>query len=101
MARFRLSRLAESDLLDIGLYTYRKWGVAQTDRYISELEDCCRLLADRPTLGRPCNKIRSGLRRMECGKHVVFFREEPGGVLISRILHRRMLADNQDIDDDV
>jgi plasmid stabilization system protein ParE len=44
-------------------------------------------------------EIRPGLRRMEQGKHVVFYREEPGGILISRILHQRMLPENQAIDD--
>ena len=37
---------------------------------------------------------------MEQGRHVVFYREEPGGILISRILHQRMLPEQQAIDDD-
>ena len=37
---------------------------------------------------------------MEQGKHVVFYREEPGGILISRILHHRMLPEKQAIDDE-
>jgi plasmid stabilization system protein ParE len=37
---------------------------------------------------------------MEQGKHVVFYREDPGGILISRILHQRMLPENQAIDDE-
>jgi hypothetical protein len=31
---------------------------------------------------------------------VVFYSEEQGGVLISRILHQRMLPEHQVIDDD-
>ena len=87
-------------MYNIGLYTLRTWGEAQTDRYICQLEDCCQLIADNPALGRPCDQIRPGLRRMEQGNHVVFYREEPGGILISRILHRRMLPDKQAIDDE-
>ena len=97
MARLRFSRQAEADLFDIGLYTFRTWGPEQTERYLRELEDCCQLLADRPGLGRACDEIRSGLRRMEQGKHVVFYREEPGGILVSRILHQRMLPENHDM----
>jgi plasmid stabilization system protein ParE len=37
---------------------------------------------------------------MEQGKHVVFYRVEPGGILISRILHQRMLPEKQAIDDE-
>jgi toxin ParE1/3/4 len=100
VARFRFSRRAETDLYDIGRYTLRNWGKAQTDRYIGELEDCCQLLANSPALGRLCDEIRPGLRRMEQGKHVVFYREESGGIMIARILHQRMLPDKQAVDDD-
>ncbi|MGA2712858.1 MAG: type II toxin-antitoxin system RelE/ParE family toxin [Bryobacteraceae bacterium] len=100
MAKFRLSRLADSDLMDIGAYTMRTWGEDQTLRYIDDLETCCRRLADDPASGRPCDHVRPGLRRMEQGKHVVFFRREPGGILVSRILHERMLPERRAIDDD-
>src|SRR5947209_10767369 len=50
-------------------------------------------LADDPASGRPCDYVRPGLRRIEQGKHVVFFRYHPGGILVSRILHERMLPE--------
>jgi toxin ParE1/3/4 len=100
VAGFRFSRRAEADLFNIGIYTFHTWGEAQTDRYLRQLENCCQLIADIPALGRPCDEIRPGLRRMEQGKHVVFYREDPGGILISRILHQRMLPENQDDDED-
>jgi len=100
VAKFRFSHRAEADLLNIGLYTFRTWGEIQTDRYIRQLEDWCQLLADNPALGRQCDEVRPGLRRMKQGKHVVFYRQEPGGILISRILHQSMLPENQAIDDE-
>ena len=93
MARFRLSRRAEADLLTIGEYTLRKWGKAQAIRYIDELEVCCQTLADNPASGRLCDDVRPGLHRHEHGRHVVFYRQERGGILISRILHQRMLPE--------
>ena len=92
MVAFRFSRRAETDLLSIGDYTLRTWGRRQAARYISEIE-VCRKLADNPALGRPCNDIRPGLRRFEHGKHVLFYRQEHTGILVSRILHQRMLPD--------
>jgi toxin ParE1/3/4 len=100
VARFRFSHRAEADLFNIGLYTFRTWGEIQTDRYIRQLEDCCQLLADNFALGRPCDEIRPGLRRMKQGKHVVFYRKEPDGILICRILHQSMLPEKQAIDED-
>jgi len=100
VARVRFSRLSETDLLEIALYTLRTWGEAQTDRYLCKLEECCHLLADNPALGRPCDEIRPGLRRMLEEKHVVFYRDEPGGILVCRILHQRMLPENHEMDED-
>ena len=37
---------------------------------------------------------------MERGEHVVFYREEAGDILVSRILHQRMLPDRHAIDND-
>jgi toxin ParE1/3/4 len=58
----------------------------------------CQTLADNPALGRTCDDVRSGLRRLEHGKHVVFYREERGGILVSRILHQSMLPDRHATD---
>ena len=99
MATFRFSHRAEADLWGIGDYTLRKWGKAQTVLYLKEMEICCQMLADNPALGRHSDEVRSGLRRFECGKHVVFYRQVPGGILISRILHQTMLPDRHTIDD--
>ena len=100
MAAFRFSRRAEADLLSIGAYTLRSWGTDQAVRYIDDLEACCQTLADNPALGRTCDDIRPGLRRMESGRHIVFYRHETGGILVSRILHQRMLPERHVIDDD-
>jgi hypothetical protein len=37
---------------------------------------------------------------MEQGKHVAFFRREPGGILVSRIPHERMLPGRHSFDDE-
>ncbi len=99
MAAFRFSRRAEADLLGIAKYTLRTWGEAQTARYLNELEAFCQTLADNPALGRTCDEVRPGLRRMEHGKHAVFYRQEPTGILISRILHQSMLPERHDTGD--
>lgn len=100
MAAFRLSRRAETDLLSIAHYTLRTWGEDQTVRYLDDIEACCQMLADNPALGRGCDEISFGLHRLERGRHVVFYRENAGGILVSRILHQRVLPERQDIGDD-
>jgi len=93
---FRYSRRAEADLLSIGRYTLRTWGREQTTRYIDDLEACCQMLAGNPMLGRTCDHIRPGLRRMERGQHAMFYRESARGIRVSRILHQRMLPGLQE-----
>jgi toxin ParE1/3/4 len=100
MAAFRLSRLAEADLLDIATYTLRTWGQGQAIRYVDDLEACCRKLAANPEMGRACDHVRPGLRRMEHGRHVLFYRIEAEGIVVSRILHQRMLPERHSIDEE-
>jgi len=85
VARFRFSRRAEADLLSIGDYTLRTWDKIQAAHYIGELQVCCQTLADNPAFGRLCDDIRPGLHRLEHAKHVVFYSQERGGILVSRI----------------
>ena len=99
MAKLRFSRRAEADLLSIAGYTLRKWGKVQAIGYLDELESCCRMLADNPSLGRRCDDIRPGLQRHEHARHVLFYRQEASGILICRILHERMLPERHAIDD--
>ena len=100
MSRARFSRLAEADLLDIGERTLEKWGDVQAVRYLGELEVCCQQLVDTPAIGRACDEIRPDLRRFEHGRHVVFYRQEAGGILVSRILHQQMLPERHAMEDE-
>ena len=101
MAIFRFSHRAAADLLSIDDYTLRTWGGDRAARHLGELEVCCQNLANSPELGRTCDRVRPGLRRMETGSHVVFYRRDARGVLVARIPHQRMLPERHGFDDDV
>ena len=101
MPFLRFSLRAEADLLSIAAYTVETGGETQADLYIANLEDCCLLIADNPDVGRICDYIRPGLRRIESEKHVVFYRVESGqGVTITRILHQQVLPEMQAFEDE-
>ena len=85
---------------DIAAYTLRTWGEQQATQYIGTLEACCQGLANNPALGRVCDNVRPGLRCMEHGHQVVFYKEEAGGILVSRVLHQRMLPERQSVDEE-
>jgi toxin ParE1/3/4 len=99
MASLRLSRAAKADLLSIAAYTLQTWGAAQAERYLDGLEQCAKMLAGNPSLGRICGSIRPGLHRFEKGRHVLYYRCNAEGILVSRILHQSMLPELQSFQD--
>ena len=100
MPTYRLSRLARLDLIEIADYTVDTWGLEQADRYVDGLVGCFERLARTPGIGRPCDRIRPGYRRVEHEMHVVIYRADRDSVFISRILHQRMLPSRHLIEDE-
>ncbi|HZQ47368.1 MAG TPA: type II toxin-antitoxin system RelE/ParE family toxin [Verrucomicrobiae bacterium] len=100
MYRYRLSRLAESDLAGIADYTIRQFGIKQARRYRDGLEKIFLRLAEYPNSGRSAGHLASRLRRMNFESHVIFFLHDEDGVLIVRILHQRMAFKRHPMTDD-
>lgn len=99
MRTYRLGPKGTSDLAEIFDYTVDNWGEEQADNYAEELARCFQLLADSPGLGRACDLIHPGIRRFELGKHVIFYKPDRHGIIVSRILHQsRLPAQPQFID---
>ena len=94
MKHASISREAEADIDRIAAYTTDTWGWVQTDRYLGQLEDSFQLLANNPSMGRSCDAIWEGLHRFEVGKYVVFYRTEPDGICVVRVLHQQMAPAN-------
>lgn len=86
---YRLSPLAEADLEEIWLYTYRNWSLEQADRYHNDIVAAFVDLAAGRTEGRPVD-IRQGYRKQAVGAHVIFYRPSGTGIEVIRILHKRM-----------
>jgi toxin ParE1/3/4 len=95
LAGYSFSRLARLDLIEIADYTVDRWGLGQAERYLDGLDDCFKRLGQAPQMGRACDQIRQGYRRVEQGKHVVIYRVDAHGVFICRILHQGMLLQRQ------
>lgn len=91
MPEYEFSRLAKIDLEEITDYTEDIWGAEQAIRYLDELTGCFSRVSQTPETGRKCDNILLGCRRIEHGKHVVFYRLASRGILILRVLHCRML----------
>ncbi|MGA0597945.1 type II toxin-antitoxin system RelE/ParE family toxin [Enterovirga sp. CN4-39] len=89
---YRLTLRAEADLADIFARSLTFFGPRQAERYRDGLKACLELIGDNPHIGRPV-RVRPGVRRHEHGRHVIFYREQDGRVLVLAVLHQRRLPD--------
>ncbi len=90
MGSYTLSEAADEDIEAIARSSLEQWGVTRAEMYVLGLHAAFERLAEFPDLGRDANVIHPGYRRIETGRHVVFYRPTGHGVLIVRVLHDRM-----------
>lgn len=90
MTAARLTPAAKADLSAIWDYTAERWGVAQAESYVRQLQVAIAALATNPRLGSPADHVRPGYRRHRNGSHLIFYRQQADMIEIVRILHERM-----------
>ena len=88
---YRLSPLAETDLEQIWLYTFKTWSLEQADSYYSGFVAAFEGLAAGRKTGRPVD-IREGYLKYAVGSHLVFYRITDSSVDVIRVLHQKMDA---------
>ena len=88
MGSYRLSKRADTDLIEVFVFGIEQFGLSQAETYQNQLAHCFERLADNPRLGRKADTIGEGVRRHESGSHVVLYEEEQGGVLILALVHK-------------
>ena len=93
MALLRVARAARRDLADIAAFTRDRWGEAQAEKYLRQLDARFKLLARSPELGRRCDHVRPGLLKYAEGRHVIYYRDTGATVDIVRVLHDAMDPD--------
>jgi toxin ParE1/3/4 len=87
VAKVRLSERAKAELLAIYVDSATRFGSYQAEAYFAGLERSFGLLADFPRIGQDATALRAGYRRFRFQAHIIFYSEEPGGVLIRSIVH--------------
>ncbi len=92
MMEFVLSPKAQHDLEGIWDYTVQRWDEYQAERYVRAIWKAIGDVAADPRRARPCDEVRSGYWKYPAGSHVLFFRVSDGRIVIVRILHQRMDA---------
>jgi toxin ParE1/3/4 len=85
---------ARADLADIWDYTLGRWGVAQADQYVRDIDATAHAVAAGATPTRDLAEARPGYRRATSGSHFLILRDgDDGALIVVRVLHRRMAID--------
>jgi toxin ParE1/3/4 len=86
---YRLTPLAEADLEEIWLYTFRQWSLEQADKYHRGIMAAIEGLASGRMIGQQSD-VRDGYWKYKVGMHSVYFRCPDGYLDVIRVLHGRM-----------
>jgi toxin ParE1/3/4 len=100
MGSYRISKRADTDILQIVIYTTEHFGTRQAQRCHAGLERTFQVLARNPGRGRSTPEVGSNLWRCNYESHIVFYRPSTDGVLIVRVLHQAMDAARHQMKDD-
>ncbi|THV21298.1 type II toxin-antitoxin system RelE/ParE family toxin [Peteryoungia ipomoeae] len=87
--RYRLSRKAEADIIDIAETGIRNWGLRQARTYHDGLFELFELIASTPEMARERDELIPPMRVQRFRAHLIVYRIEDNEVLIVRIRHSR------------
>lgn len=95
MRRFSLTRSAQADLKSIARYTQSQWGIAQRNAYLKEMDKAFNMLARDPLMGKSCDEVLEGYRKLPHGAHIIYYKQpSENKLIIIRILHASMDVDS-------
>lgn len=96
MRRLQLTGSARADLKSIARFTEQRWGKPQRNAYLRGMDRVFRMLVGNPFMGKACDEIMEGYRKLPHGAHVIYYRlPSAEELLIVRILHSSMDVDSR------
>lgn len=87
--RFRTTRQADQDIIDIYVNSAAAFGADQAERYHAGLVSVFGLLAENPGLARARPEFDPPVRLHRYQAHMIVYIEDDDGILIIRVLHAR------------
>ncbi|MGK4568197.1 type II toxin-antitoxin system RelE/ParE family toxin [Flavobacterium sp. 3HN19-14] len=91
MAKYKFTRRALNDLIEIWDYTVETWSENQAEKYYNLIIASCMDLSDNPKLGKSYEILSLNVLGYKCGEHIIFYREiSKNEIEIERVLHGMM-----------
>lgn len=91
MSNYKLSNVAQDDLIRIHQYGVKRFGLSQADKYFERFFEYFDLIAEQPFSFEAVDYIKSGYRRCVCGVDSIYYRIENETVEIMTIIGRQDL----------
>ncbi|MFT4662677.1 MAG: toxin ParE1/3/4 [Patiriisocius sp.] len=95
MTDYRLSNIAQEDLIRIHHYGVKRFGMIQADKYFNSFFTYFDLIAEQPFSFESVDFIKPGYRRCVCGSDSIYFRVNNNEVEIMTIIGRQDLDNIQ------
>lgn len=92
--KYSIRALAQTDLEEIWLHSYKEWGLEQADNYLNLLFTRFAWLTKNPLIGRKRDDIKPGYYCFPEGMHLVFYTISDQGIEIIGIPHHSMDVNN-------
>lgn len=86
MARLVQSSDAKRDLAEIACYIANDNPLA-AERWLDSVDRLLRMIAKNPEMGEYADHLKPGLRRHTHGRYLLFYKPQPSGILLYRVLH--------------
>ena len=91
MSKYKLSNVAQEDLIRIHQFGIKRFGLSQADKYFDSFFEYFDLIAEQPFTFESVDHIKRGYRRCVCGVDNIYYRIENETVEIMTIISRQDL----------
>lgn len=98
---YHLTPDAQSDLIEIRRFTVMQWGLAQSKKYLLELRQTIRLLAETPSIGIHRPEVGERVFSFPHVSHVIYYIQQENQVVVFGVLHKRMVPLNHLLERDM
>ncbi|MCG3461094.1 type II toxin-antitoxin system RelE/ParE family toxin [Xenorhabdus bovienii] len=91
MSTYHVTPDTQSDLIKIRRFTVQQWGLAQSQKYLSELRKTISLLAETPSLGKSKPEVGANVLSFPHVSHVIYYVVHKRQLLVFGVLHKSMV----------
>ena len=92
MVNYKLSNVAQEDLIRIHHYGIKKFGMNQADKYFDSFFEYFDLISQQPFSFELVDYIKPGYRRCICGSDSIFYKVNNDHVEIMTIIGKQDLS---------